>query len=66
MAFENISWDAMIPSVSGAQFNPRITGITIRKDRKGMVDFPAPYMRSEMVMLVRGNKARMRAKPEQR
>ncbi len=35
-----------------------MTGITIRDDRKEAVDFSAPYMRSEMVMLVRGDETR--------
>jgi len=35
-----------------------MTGITIRDDRKEQVDFSDPYMRSEMVMLVRGDEAR--------
>jgi polar amino acid transport system substrate-binding protein len=35
-----------------------MTGITIRDDRKEKVDFSEPYMRSEMVMLVRGDETR--------
>ncbi len=56
--YENISWDAMIPAVAEGQFDLGMTGITIRDDRKEMVDFSAPYMRSEMVMLVHGNEER--------
>ena len=56
--YENISWDAMIPAVSEGQYDLGMTGITIRDDRKEMVDFSDPYMRSEMVMLVRGDEAR--------
>lgn len=56
--YENSSWDAMIPAVSAGQFDIGMTGITIRDDRKEAVDFSAPYMRSEMVMLVRGDEAR--------
>ena len=55
---ENISWDAMIPAVAEGQFDLGMTGITIRDDRKEMVDFSDAYMRSEMVMLVRGNEER--------
>jgi len=58
VVYENISWDAMIPAVSGAQFDLGMTGITIREDRKEMVDFSDAYMRSEMVMLVRGDETR--------
>ena len=56
--YENISWDAMIPAVSEGQYDIGMTGITIRDDRKEKVDFSDPYMRSEMVMLVRGDEAR--------
>lgn len=56
--YENISWDAMIAAVSEGQFDLGMTGITIRDDRKEMVDFSDAYMRSEMVMMVRGDEAR--------
>jgi polar amino acid transport system substrate-binding protein len=56
--YENISWDAMIPAVSEGQFDVGMTGITIRDDRKEKVDFSDPYMRSEMVMMVRGDEDR--------
>lgn len=58
VTYENSSWDAMIPAVSGGQFDIGMTGITIRDDRKEMVDFSDTYMRSEMVMMVRGDEAR--------
>ena len=58
VAYENISWDAMIPAVSEAQFDIGMTGITIREDRAEVVDFSDPYMTSEMVMLVRGDEDR--------
>jgi len=58
ISYENISWDAMIPAVSEAQFDLGMTGITIRDDRKEMVDFSDAYMRSEMVMMVRGDESR--------
>ncbi|MEO8531879.1 MAG: transporter substrate-binding domain-containing protein [Deltaproteobacteria bacterium] len=56
--YENSSWDAMIPAVSAGQFDLGMTGITIRDDRKEQVDFSDAYMRSEMVMMVRGDEAR--------
>jgi polar amino acid transport system substrate-binding protein len=58
VVYENISWDAMIPAVSEAQFDLGMTGITIRDDRKAKVDFSDAYMTSEMVMLVRGDETR--------
>ena len=54
----NISWDAMIPAVSEAQYDMGMTGITIREDRDELVDFSDPYMRSEMFMLVRADEDR--------
>jgi polar amino acid transport system substrate-binding protein len=56
--YENTSWDAMIPAVSEAQYDMGMTGITIKDDRKEKVDFSDPYMRSEMLMIVRGDEAR--------
>ncbi len=56
--YQNISWDAMIPAVSEGQFDLGMTGITIREDRAEMVDFSDAYMRSEMVMMVRGDEDR--------
>ena len=58
VSYANISWDAMIPAVSEGQFDLGMTGITIREDRMEKVDFSDAYMRSEMVMLVRGDEAR--------
>lgn len=56
--YENTSWDAMIPAVSEGQFDIGMTGITIKDDRKEKVDFSDAYMRSEMVMLVKGDESR--------
>ncbi|WP_342076609.1 transporter substrate-binding domain-containing protein [Yoonia sp. SS1-5] len=58
IVYENISWDAMIPAVSEGQFDLGMTGITIRDDRKEVVDFSDKYMTSEMVMMVRGDEDR--------
>lgn len=58
VTYENISWDAMIAAVSQGQYDLGMTGITIRDDRKEQVDFSEPYMRSEMVMMVRGDEER--------
>ena len=60
----NASWDAMIPAVSEGQYDVGMTGITIREDRAEIVDFSAPYMRSEMFMLVRAGEDRF-ATPEE-
>lgn len=52
---QNTSWDAMILAVSEGQFDVGMTGITIRDDRKEMVDFSDSYMTSQMFMLVRAD-----------
>ncbi len=56
--YENTSWDAMIPAVSEGQYDLGMTGITIKDDRKEKVDFSDAYMRSEMLMIVRGDETR--------
>jgi polar amino acid transport system substrate-binding protein len=56
--YETISWDAMIPAVSEGQFDMGMTGITIREDRAEVVDFSAPYMTSQMLMIVRADEER--------
>lgn len=56
--YQNTSWDAMIQSVSDGQYQIGMTGITIKDDRKEKVDFSDPYMRSQQLMLVRGDEAR--------
>lgn len=58
VSYQNTSWDAMIQSVSDAQYDVGMTGITIREDRMEKVDFSDAYMRSEMFMLVRGDEDR--------
>ena len=58
VAYQNASWDAMIPAVSEGQYDMGMTGITIREDRAEQVDFSDPYMRSEMFMLVRADEDR--------
>ncbi len=56
--YETASWDAMIEAVASRQYEIGMTGITIREDRKERVDFSNPYMRSQMVMLVRADESR--------
>ncbi len=58
VTYENVSWDAMIPAVSEGQFDIGMTGITIKDERKEVVDFSDSYMTSQMVMLVRGDEDR--------
>ncbi len=58
VTYQNTSWDAMIPAVAEGQYDIGMTGITIKDERKQQVDFSDPYMRSEMLMIVRGDEAR--------
>lgn len=58
LEYETISWDAMIAAVADGQYDLGMTGITIRDDRAEVVDFSDAYMRSEMVMMVRGDEER--------
>ena len=54
------SWDAMIESVRNGQFDVGMDGIGIDDKRKSQVDFSAPYMHSQMLMLVRADESRFR------
>ncbi len=58
LEYQNTSWDAMIQAVSDGQYDIGMTGITIKDDRKQKVDFSDPYMRSQQLMLVRGDEKR--------
>lgn len=58
VTWDNMSWDAMIPAVTGEQVDMAMNGITIREDRLEVVDFSDPYMVSQMLMLVRGDEER--------
>jgi polar amino acid transport system substrate-binding protein len=58
VVYENTSWDAMIPAISEGQYDVAMNGITIREDRAEKVDFSAPYLRSEMLMIVRSDEER--------
>ncbi|WP_428641735.1 transporter substrate-binding domain-containing protein [Roseibium sp.] len=58
VTYENTSWDAMIPAISGGEYDIAMNGITIREDRAEKVAFSDPYMRSEMFMLVRADEDR--------
>ena len=58
VVYENISWDAMIAAVSEGQYDMGMTGITIREDRMGKVDFSDSYMVSQMMMIVAGDESR--------
>jgi polar amino acid transport system substrate-binding protein len=58
VSYRTANWETMIPAVSAGRFDMGMDGITIRDDRRDKVDFSDPYMRSEMVMLVRADETR--------
>lgn len=58
VSYESISWDAMIAAVAAGQYDMAMDGITITEERMETVDFSAPYMRSEMLMIARADEAR--------
>ena len=54
------SWDVMIESIRGGQFDVGMDGISVTDERRTQVDFSAPYMRSTLLMLTRADEARFR------
>jgi len=54
------SWDVMIESVRSGQFDVGMDGISVTDERRSQVDFSAPYMRAQLLMLVRADEARFR------
>ncbi len=56
--YENLSWDATIAAISEGQYDMAMNGISITDERKQQVDYSDPYMRSEMLMLVRADETR--------
>ena len=48
----------MIPAISEGQYDLAMNGITILEDRMEKVDFSAPYLLSEMMMIVAGDEDR--------
>lgn len=56
--YENLSWDATIAAIAEGQFDMAMNGISITEERRAQVDYSDPYMRSEMLMLVRGDETR--------
>ena len=52
------AWDTMIAAVHEGQFDVGMDGITITEERAEQVDFSAPYMVSQMFMLVRADEER--------
>ncbi len=54
------SWDVMIESVRSGQFDVGMDGISVNEQRSAQVDFSAPYMRAQLLMLVRADETRFR------
>jgi polar amino acid transport system substrate-binding protein len=51
--FQEVSWDVMIQSVADGLYSMAADGITIKDDRKEIVDFSMGYMNVEQRLLVR-------------
>ncbi len=56
--YETLAWDATIAAISQGQYDMAMNGISITDERKQQVDYSDPYMRSEMLMLVRADESR--------
>ncbi len=54
------SWDVMIESIRSGQFDVGMDGISVTDERRSQVDFSAPYMRAQLLMLVRADETRFR------
>jgi len=57
------SWDVMIESIRSGQFDIGMDGISVTDERRSQVDFSAPYMRAQLLMLVRADEARFHDAP---
>src|SRR5690606_34167704 len=49
--YENVSWEAMIQSVSEDQYDMGMTGISIYPERREVVDFSDPYINLDQYLL---------------
>ena len=54
------SWDVMIESIRSGQFDVGMDGISVTDARRSQVDFSIPYMRAQLLMLVRADETRFR------
>jgi ABC-type amino acid transport substrate-binding protein len=56
--FENTSFDVLISAVGDGQYDAGITGISIRDERREIVDFSDPYINLDQFLLVRADEDR--------
>ncbi len=56
--YETISFDVLIGAVGEGQFEAGITGISIREERRSIVDFSDPYINLDQFLLVRAGEDR--------
>jgi polar amino acid transport system substrate-binding protein len=56
--FQATSFDVLISAVGDAQYDAGITGISIRDERKAVVDFSDPYINLDQYLLVRVDEER--------
>jgi polar amino acid transport system substrate-binding protein len=56
--YEVTSFDVLIGAVGEGQYDAGITGISIREERRSIVDFSAPYINLDQFLLVRADEER--------
>jgi polar amino acid transport system substrate-binding protein len=56
--FETTSFDVLIGAVGEGQYDAGITGISIREERRSIVDFSVPYINLDQFLLVRAGEDR--------
>lgn len=56
--YQSTSFDVLISAVGEGQYDAGITGISIREERRAVVDFSSPYINLDQFLLVRGDEER--------
>jgi polar amino acid transport system substrate-binding protein len=56
--YQTTSFDVLISAVGEGQYDAGITGISIREERRSVVDFSDPYINLDQFLLVRGDEER--------
>lgn len=56
--YQTTSFDVLISAVGEGQYDAGITGISIREERRSIVDFSAPYINLDQFLLVRAGEDR--------
>ncbi len=56
--YQTTSFDVLIAAVGDGQYDAGITGISIREERRAVVDFSIPYVNLDQFLLVRADEER--------